>query len=412
MNFYLLFILFVLIGSFLLDTIIDILNIRHISTTLPEEFEGYYDAEKYTKSQAYLTDSTRFGQITESLTLCVTLLFIILGGFNLIDQFARSFGYGDITTGLIFTGLLMFASQLLNIPFSAYATFVIEEKFGFNRTTVKTFLLDIIKGWLLTAIIGSIILALVLWFFDKTGSLAWLYCWGALTFIQIFIMFIAPVVIMPLFNKFIPMEEGELKSAIQQYAEQQQFKMKGLFTIDGSRRSSKSNAFFTGFGRFRRIALFDTLIEKHTTDELVSIVGHEVGHYKKKHILQHLIVSVFTSGFMFYILSLFINNRSLFDAFSMEQTSIYASLLFFGFLYTPIEMIISIFSSMLSRKNEYEADRFAVDTCRNPEAMITALKKLSVDNLSNLTPHPLKVFFSYSHPPVLERIKHIRELKS
>jgi STE24 endopeptidase len=225
-------------------------------------------------------------------------------------------------------------------------------------------------------------------------------------------MFLVPVVIMPIFNKFTPIKDCELKTTLEEYAKKENFKLKGIFTMDGSKRSTKSNAFFTGFGKFRRIVLFDTLIEKHSIDELVSILAHEIGHYKKKHILVHLVISIITSGIMFFILSFFLNNPGLFTAFKMEHTSIYASLLFFGFLYAPIEMITSIFSNILSRKNEYQADEYSVKTYKKPYAMILALKKLSVDNLSNLTPHPFKVFLSYSHPPVLERIKLIRKLAS
>jgi len=409
MNAYLLFILAILIGSYILDVVVEILNIRHLKTELPEEFAGYYDAEKYQTAQRYLKENTRFGLITETLFTPLTIAFILLGGFNYVDALARSFNLGPIPTGLVFTGILLFVSQLIHIPFSAYATFVIEEKYGFNRTTVKTFILDILKGWLLTALIGGIVFTVILWFFEKTGTWAWLYCWGAVTVIQLFLSFIAPVVIMPLFNKFIPLKESELKAAIEEYARAQTFKMKGVFTMDASKRSSKSNAFFTGFGRFRRIVLFDTLIEKQTVDELVSVLAHEMGHYRKKHILKSVLISIATTGLMFFIMSLFINNTGLFAAFRMEHTSIYASLLFFGFLYAPIEMVLSIAGTMLSRKHEYEADAYAVTTYRKPDAMITALKKLSVDNLSNLTPHPLKVFLSYSHPPVLERIKAIRK---
>jgi STE24 endopeptidase len=228
--------------------------------------------------------------------------------------------------------------------------------------------------------------------------------------IQLFLSFIAPVVIMPIFNKFYPLEESELKSTLEEYARAQRFKIKGVFKMDASKRSSKSNAFFTGFGKFRRIVLFDTLIAKHTVDELVSVLAHEMGHYKKKHIITSMIISILTTGLMFFILSLFLNNTGLFAAFKMENTSLYASLLFFGFLYAPIEMVLAIFGNMLSRRHEYAADAYAATTYRKPEAMIAALKKLSVDNLSNLTPHSLKVFLSYSHPPVLERIKALRNL--
>jgi STE24 endopeptidase len=410
MNYFLIIILAVLIGSYLLDLVVDTLNARHVKTELPEEFRDCYDADKYKKSQEYLRENTRFGIVSDSIVTPITIAFILFGGFNFVDQFARSFNLGSILTGLIFAGVLMLASQILLIPFSIYSTFVIEEKYGFNKTTPKTFVLDILKTCLLVAVIGGIILSVVLWFFEKAGPLAWLYCWIAITLFQLFLIFIAPVVIMPIFNKFFPLDEGNLKNAINDYAGSQDFKMKGVFTMDGSKRSTKSNAFFTGFGRFRRIVLFDTLIEKQTTDELVSVLAHEMGHYKKRHILKSMVISVLTTGLMFYILSLFINNRDLFAAFGMQEISIYASLLFFAFLYAPIEMILSVFGNMLSRRNEYEADSYSVKTYKKPLSMIAALKKLSVENLSNLTPHPLKVFLSYSHPPVLERIRAIRKM--
>ena len=407
MNFFLFVILTILIGSYLLDLVVEIANVRHLKTALPEEFADCYDGEKYRKSQEYLKENTRFGIITDSITTPVVIGFILIGGFNYVDQFARGFGLGSIYTGLIFAGLLLFASQVLGLPFSLYQTFRLEEKYGFNKTTPKTFFLDILKGWVLIAVLGSILFSGILWFFENAGPPAWLYCWIGLTLFQLFIMFIAPVVIMPIFNKFIPLEDGELKTAIREYAEEQGFKMKGIFSMDGSKRSTKSNAFFTGFGRFRRIVLFDTLIEKQTVDELVSILAHEVGHYRKKHIFKSVLISILTTGLMFFILSLFINNKDLFAAFQMQETSIYASLFFFGFLYAPIEMILGILGNILSRKHEYEADAYAIKTAGNPQAMIMALKKLSVDNLSNLTPHPLKVFLGYSHPPVLERIRAI-----
>ena len=410
MNIYLLIILIIIIGDYLLDFIVETLNVKHVKTELPKEFEGYYDAEKYKKAQNYLKETTRFGIITDTITTPITLAFILIGGFNYVDQIARGFQLGPIPTGLIFAGILMFASQILSIPFSVYSTFVIEEKYGFNRTTVKTFILDILKSLLLIAIIGGFVFSIILWFFGKAGDLAWIYCWVVVVLIQLVLTFIAPVVIMPLFNKFFPLEDGDLKTAIENYAKSQLFKMRGVFTMDASKRSTKSNAFFTGFGRFRRIVLFDTLIKKHTVDELVSVLAHEMGHYKKKHIFKSILISIITTGLMFFILSLFINNQGLFSAFKMEHTSIYASLFFFAFLYTPISMVISIFSKILSRKHEYEADSYAVTTYGKPESMISALKKLTVDNLSNLTPHPLNVFLNYSHPPVLERIQSMRKL--
>ncbi len=409
MNPFLVIILVILIGSYFLTLIVEFLNLKYLSPSLPDEFKGFYDEERYLKSQEYLRDTTSFGIIHESIITPVTILFLLFGGFNLVDQFARGFELGSISTGLIFAAIILLASQILNLPFLLYSTFVIEEKYGFNKTTIKTFILDILKALILGAIIGGGIFIAILWFFEKAGPWAWLYCWLTLTVIQIFFMYLAPVIIMPLFNKFIPLEEGTLKSAIEDYAASQNFRIKGVFKMDGSKRSTKSNAFFTGFGKFRRIVLFDTLIENHSEEELVAILAHEIGHYKKKHILKFMLISICTTGIMFYILSQFISNPVLFDAFKMQETSIYAGLIFFGFLYAPIDMILSVFINLLSRKHEYQADNFAISTYGKPKSMINALKKLSVDNLSNLTPHPLKVFLEYSHPPVIERINAIRK---
>ncbi len=410
MNGYLIFILAVIIVSYILDFIIEFLNLKNISPQLPDEFKGTYDDERYKKSQLYLHENTIAGLINKTFFTVIVLVFILTGGFNYIDKFARSYGLGPIPTGLIFTGILVFAFQILELPFDIYDTFVIENKYGFNKTTIKTYILDLIKGIVLAIILGGVIYSCILWFFGKFETWAWLFCWAALIIFQLFLNFIAPVVIMPIFNKFIPLEEGELKNMIENYAHSQNFKMKGLFKMDGSKRSTKSNAYFTGFGKFRRIVLFDTLIEKHTVDELVSVLAHEMGHYKKKHIYKTMIIGIITSAFLFFLLSLFINNPGLFKAFRMQNTSIYASLVFFGFLYTPVMEIISLYGNCLSRKHEYEADAFAVKSGNNPEALISALKKLSADNLSNLTPHPLMVFLKYTHPPVLKRIERIREI--
>ncbi|UCD15806.1 MAG: M48 family metallopeptidase [Candidatus Omnitrophota bacterium] len=412
MNIYLIIILVILIGDYILDLTVESLNVRNVNTSLPFEFKGWYDASRYKEAQEYLRDNTVFGIVTKTVITAALLIFILGGGFNWVDRFARGFNFGPILTGLIFAGILIFSLQIINILFSLYDTFVIEAKYGFNRTTPKTFLLDILKKWMLIAVIGSVVFSGVLWFFQEAAALAWVWCWVAVTLFQFFLMFIAPAVILPLFNKFIPLEDCPLKGSIKDYARQQNFKLKGIFKMDGSKRSTKSNAFFTGFGKYRRIVLFDTLIEKHTVQELTSVLAHEMGHFKKKHIFKHIAVSVATTGLMFFILSLFINNQGLFSAFKMENLSIYASLFFFAFLYSPINMIFSIAANSLSRKYEYEADRYAVETYRKPDAMISALKKLSVDNLSNLAPHPLKVFLEYSHPPVLERIKAIKELIS
>ncbi|MFW6151774.1 MAG: M48 family metallopeptidase, partial [Verrucomicrobiota bacterium] len=281
-----------------------------------------------------------------------------------------------------------------------------------NKTTPKIFVLDLVKTIILLAVFGGSAFVIVLWLFQEVGESAWIYCWITLTILQVAIMFVAPYVILPLFNKYTPLEEGELRSRIEQYAESQNFRIKGVYKMDGSKRSSKSNAFFTGFGRSKRIVLFDTLIEKHTVDELVTVIAHEMGHYKKKHVPQAMVRSIVKTGLMFFLLSLFIDNPGLFEAFGMEHMSIYAGFIFFGFLFAPVSMALSLFETALSRKHEYESDNYAVKTTGQPEVLINALKKLSVDNLGNLTPHPLKVIVGYSHPPVLDRIQAIRNSKS
>lgn len=410
MNIYGQVILFTLIISFILDLITEILNLRALKDELPNEFSDVYDAEKYRQSQQYTRTRTQFGMISSVFSLIVTLVFWFAGGFNRLDILVRELGYGAITTGLLYMGALLIARSVLSLPFSIYSTFVIEEKFGFNKTTPATFVTDLVKGLVLGSLIGGALLAGILAFFQYAGPQAWLYCWIATTLFTLIMQFIAPTWIMPLFNKFTPLEEGELRSKIMNYAESVDYPLQNLFVMDGSKRSSKSNAFFTGFGKNKRIALFDTLIENHTTNELVAVLAHEIGHYKKKHIMQSMVIGILHMGVTFYLLSIFLSHQGLFDAFYMESMSVYAGLIFFGMLFSPIEMVLSIFMQIFSRKNEFEADRYAVETTGQPDDMVNVLKKLTADNLGNLTPHPLYVFLNYSHPPTLERIRAIRAI--
>lgn len=411
MNAFTIIILSTLLLSYLFGLISEVLNLRALQDQLPDEFHDVYDAEAYKKSQAYTRTQTMFGFLTSTFGILVTLIFWFAGGFNYLDQIVRSWQLQPIFAGLAYMGILMFARSVLSLPFTLYSTFVIEEKFGFNKMTPKTFVTDLLKGLILAILLGAPLLAGVLAFFEYAGPQAWLYCWLATTLFTLFVQFIAPTWIMPLFNKFTPLEEGELRTAILNYAKSVNFPLKNLFVMDGSRRSTKSNAFFTGFGKNKRIALFDTLIEKHTVAELVSVLAHEIGHYKKKHILKGMVISIVHMGVMFYLLSLFISHTGLAAAFYMEQVSTYAGLIFFGMLYSPIELILSVFLHIFSRKNEFEADRYAAETTRDPAAMVDALKKLSLHNLSNLTPHPIYVFFNYSHPPVLQRIQAIKQVQ-
>lgn len=408
MNIFVVIILAALLADFVLNLVADLYNLKSLKTGLPGEFKSVYNEDTYEKSQKYTRVNTRFGIITSAFNLAVLLVFWFAGGFNGLDQIVRSWELGVIWTGLAYIGILIVFKTILSLPFSIYSTFVIEERFGFNKTTPKTFVLDMLKGLALGIVLGGPLLAGILAFFTFIDQYAWLYAWATVTVFTLFIQFVAPTWIMPLFNKFEPLEDGELRRKIRDYASSVDFALEGIYVMDGSKRSSKSNAFFTGFGKNKRIALFDTLMEKHTHEELVSVLAHEIGHYKKKHIIKSMVISILHTGVMFLLLSVFLNAQGLYDAFYMEQPSVYAGLIFFGMLYAPVEMILSIFMQMSSRKHEFEADEYASTTYK-AEPMVQALKKLSKDNLSNLTPHPFYVFLNYSHPPVLQRIKAIRK---
>ena len=412
MNIYSYIILIALLLQFLLDNIVDALNLKALRHEIPPALAGVYKPDEYQNSQKYTRSLTRFGFVTSSLGLLIILLVWFTGGFNFLDQIVRSWDFGPIANGLCYIGILMIAYELLTLPFSVYATFVIEERFGFNRTTPRVFITDMLKGLALAVLLGGPLLAGILALFEYAGNYAWLYCWVAVTIFNMVIQFIAPIWIMPLFNKFTPMEPGELKDAIQSYARSTGYEVRNISVMDGSKRSTKANAFFTGFGRTKRIALFDTLISKHTIQELIAVLAHEIGHYKKNHVLWGILISIAHTGLIFYLLSVLLGSSGLYQAFYMDHTSIYAGFLFFGLLYTPVEMVLSVALHILSRRNEYEADRFATQTTGEPGSLVEALKKLSADNLSNLTPHPFYVFLNYSHPPLLKRVQAIQRSKT
>jgi STE24 endopeptidase len=398
-------ILITLAFEYLLGMISDALNIGTLSRPLPEEFHGLFDATAYAKSQEYTKARTVFGVWSATWNIALLSGFWFAGGFEFLDTFVRGWGAGALLSGIAYIGILLFCRSLLALPWSVYSTFVIEERFGFNKTTVATYVSDLLKGAGLAVALGGPLLILVLWLFAHAGTWAWLYCWAAIVLFTLTVQFIAPAWIMPLFNKFTPLEEGELRNRIVSFAESVKFSLQNVFVIDGSKRSGKSNAFFTGFGKNKRIALFDTLIRQHTVDELVAVLAHEIGHYKKRHILQGMVVSIVHSGMLLYFFSLLLNRRELYDAFFVSRQSLYTGLIFCGMLISPVEFIISLLLNILSRKNEFSADKFAAETTGHPGIMADALKKLSLNNLSHLTPHPLYVFLNYSHPPVLERIR-------
>lgn len=410
LNFYLVCILAILLLGALLELIAGLLELRSLHPELPAEFTGVYDRDRYARAQEYTRATTRLALVRRTVGLALTLAFLLLGGFNLVDALARGLGLAAVPTGLVFTGLLALLSGAVQLPFSVYATFGIEERFGLNTTTPLTFLLDTLKGMLLAVVLGGPLLAGVFLLFEAGGPAAWILCWLAVSAFLLVVQFLAPVVLLPLFNRFTPLAEGELRTAITRYAANERFAVGGIFTMDGSRRSTRANAFFTGFGRFRRIVFFDTLLERLTTAEIVAVLAHEIGHWRLKHIPVMVGLSVLQTGLLFFLLSRFLDNPGLFAAFGMEHLSVYGSVVFFGFLYTPIATLLAVGVNGLSRRHEYQADRFAVHTGADAESLISGLKKLSVSNLANLTPHPVNVLLSHSHPPVLERIAALRQV--
>lgn len=398
-----------------IDLAATVLNLKALDPKLPKEFDGIFDTDKYATSQAYTRTTEQFAVIESIFSLALLLVCWFGGLFGYLDSLVRDFGFSEIFTGLCFMAILFIGQTILSLPFQIYSTFVIEEKFGFNKTTPKTFIVDQIKGLFLMALIGGPILALILWIFQSVDN-AWIWAWLAFTLIQLALTYFAPTYLLPLFNKFEPMPDGELKEAINQLSKKCDFPLTEIHVMDGSKRSTKSNAFFTGFGKNKKIALFDTLIENHSTQGLVGVLAHEIGHFKCKHIIQRMVIGILQSAVIFFLIGLFTDKngqvaRLLFDAFYVENISVYAGLIFFFILFAPVKRILSIFSNMSSRKHEFEADAYAADAQGTPEHLIASLKQLSADNLVNLTPHPFPVFLDYSHPPMLTRIKALRELK-
>lgn len=396
----------ILIFDYLLEQILDYLNATRRSANLPEKLKGIYNEEKYHQSQEYDKANHKFSIVTSTFNLLVLLLFLSFSGFAYVDDIARSITTNYILIALLFFGIIMFASDIINTPFSIYDTFVIEEKFGFNKTTPKIFITDKLKGWLITAIIGGGLLALIIWFYQQTGRYFWIYAWALVSLFTIFMAMFYTSLLLPLFNKLKPLEEGELKTQITNFCKKVDFQLDNVFVMDGSKRSSKANAFFSGLGKKKKIVLFDTLIDKLSPEEIVAVLAHEIGHYKKKHTLISVISSVLQTGITFYILSLFIGNPVLSKALGAEEASFHLGLVTFGFLYSPISTLIGLFMNSISRKNEYAADQFAAENF-NGKYLQNALKNLSVNNLSNLTPHPAYVFVHYSHPPLLKRLQFI-----
>ena len=403
---------FLIICAILLDFILNnfarLLNLHKISMHLPDEFVHHYDENKYALSQKYTASNIYYAMVSSTFSLILILYFIFSNFFNTLDLYLRCFDFSPIITGLLFFGILFLITDLLNIPFAIYQTFKIEDNYGFNKTTPKTFILDKIKSYVLILILGSLILSSIFYFFEYFQKLAWIY---ASLGMGVFLLLLQPIFtkfIAPLFNTFTPLEDGPLKNQIYKLATHADFPINHIDIMDGSRRSSKGNAYFSGIGKNKRIALFDTLIKEHSIKELISIIAHEIGHYKYKHNIKGMIAAFAQTVLMFYLFSLFINNPNLFLAFNIKHTSIYCSLLLFSFLYSPINMLFSLLTNKISRNFEFQADSFAKYTVGTGKHLISGLIKLTVSNLGNLNPHPLTVWLHYSHPPVLKRIRALK----
>lgn len=405
-------ILFVIITitiiSFVFEQILEWLNIRHTRKEIPEEVTGFYDQEKYLKSLDYHRDHTRFGFLTSGFSFLLSMLMLLLGGFGWLDSLLRPIVTNPIGLSLVFFAVIAVASDILTIPFQWYSTFVIEEKYGFNKTTIKTFITDKLKGYALGAIVGGALFTLFMFMIEKLGENFWIWFGLVAALFILFINMFYTSLFLPLFNKLTPLQEGELKEAINTFAKKVNFPLDNIFVIDGSKRSAKANAFFSGLGKKKKIVLYDTLITNHTIDELVAVLAHEVGHFKKKHIIFGYVLSVVQVFFMLWVLSLMLFNEKLSLALGGTQLSIHLNLIAFGILFSPISGITGLLMAMLSRKNEFEADAYARINF-NATSMTNALKKLSVDSLSNLFPHPLYVFFHYSHPPLMERLEALKK---
>lgn len=397
----------ILVLQFAVETLLDYLNARKFGDPLPEEVANVYSSEAYERSMAYKKANYRFGLISGSLSLALTLAFLIFGGFEWVDQLAMGISENPISRALLFFGIILLGSGLLSLPFSYYHTFVIEEAFGFNTSSPALWLTDRLKSTFLMVFLGGGLLLLVIWFYRWAGSGFWIYAWGAISFFTLFMNLFYSRLIVPLFNKQVPLEDSSLKSRIEAYSRKVGFELKNIFVIDGSKRSTKANAYFSGFGKEKRITLYDTLIKDLDESEIVAVLAHEVGHYKKKHIVFNLIVSILLTGFTLYLLSVFINHPELSRAIGVSTPSFHAALLSFGLLYSPISEITGLVMNYISRRFEYQADNFARETFA-AEPLISSLKKLSRNNLSNLTPHPAYVFVHYSHPPLSRRIGNLK----
>lgn len=406
MNAFYYLIIFITILDFAWTQYLAYRNRKRMSPEIPLQLQGIYDKKEYAKQQAYQRENSRFGLLSGSVSFVVILFILILQGFGWIDAEIRQYIENPLFVSLAFIGILFVANTFISLPFSYYDTFVIEKKYGFNKSTSKIFWMDQTKGLFLSVVLGGIILSALIWFYNNFGNYAWLYAWGLVTAFSLFMTLFYSNVIVPLFNKQTPLEEGELRNAIEDFSRKAGFDLTNIYVIDASKRSTKANAYFTGFGKKKRIVLYDTLINDLEIEEVVAVLAHEIGHYKKKHVLKSLITSILYTGAMLFILSFFLTSRQLAQALGSDIPSFHLGIIAFSVLFSPISLILGLAMNISSRKNEYEADDYAAQFGLS-EALIGGLKKLSVKSLSNLNPDPLNVFIYYSHPTLLQRIENL-----
>jgi STE24 endopeptidase len=402
------FILSTLVGYYLLDSLAKLLNLRSLQTQVPNEFLDVYDANRYRRSQEYTRCNTWFELVVSTIELAALLIFWFLGGFEALDQWIRGFRLPPVLNGLLYLGILSAGREFLTLPFTIYHTFVIEQRYGFNRTTVTTFIADRVKEWLISGVLMAGFALMVLTLFETFGLRAWMAGWICTAALSVILIYLAPTVVLPLFFKLSPVPDGPLRDQVTAFTLGQRFPIRELLVIDGSRRSSKANAFFTGFGSNKRIALYDTLINNHTVPELLAVLAHEIGHYKKHHIIRHLLLGQFSLLLLFLGASFCISRPEIFAAFGVSTPSYYVGLALYMILIRPLAVLLGIVMNYWSRRDEFEADRFAAETLGDPNPLIQALKRLSKDNLSNLTPHPLLVSLHFTHPPLLARVQALR----
>ncbi len=397
-------ILIFVVFEFLFGKLLDFFNSKSWDQTTPEIVQGLYDNEKYEKAKNYAKANGKLALISGGLNFILVIVVLIFKGFSGLDTIVKSVTDNTILQTLLFFGVLSLITSLINLPFSIYKTFVIEEKYGFNKTNVKTFVLDMIKGLVLGALIGGILLAALTWVYYALPNNFWWIAWLIMTAFSLFFATFYTTLIVPIFNKLTPLAEGSLRTSIETYAQKVDFPLTNIFVIDGSKRSSKANAFFSGLGKKKAIVLYDTLMEDNTEEELTAILAHEVGHYKKNHIKQSMVLGVIQTGVLFFLFGLLSKSTALAGAFGVTENSFHIALIGFSLLYTPVSLIVGILMNMFSRKNEFEADAFAKETY-DGAPLQSALKKLSVNHLSNLTPDSRYVFVHYSHPPLVARLK-------